>query len=170
MGEGVASSQALPIKPGRYLMPLGRRLFMTAEVLGWLGYVIWSSVRTPDPVSGGFLAFFVVVFAVSLGLDVAAWFVPITVVDQWGIHRRIGRHRHTPWFDVYGVRVAGPGAFAWVEVELASARSVGLLGVPVSALRVPPGGSSARELYQARQLAPSHPSDADSDPWRNPDS
>lgn len=166
MREVTDAPETLPIRAGRYLMPLARRWTLTVWVAGYLGYSSWNWARTPGLIVGWEAGAAITVYAVVLVLAVKSWFVPVTVVDQWGIHRQTGRPRHIPWADVAGFLVVRTWRFARVEIQLPSARNVRLLGVPVAALRVAPDGPSALDLFQPRKLAPSRPTDPTDDPWR----
>jgi hypothetical protein len=165
MGEVAGTSETLPIRAGRYLIPPARRWSLAILDASYLGYGSWNWGRPPgESVSVAVLA----LYAAALGLAVVSWFIPATVVDQWGIHRPFGRHRHILWADVADFLVVRTWRFARVEVQLPSARNVCLSGVPVSALREVPDRPSSLDLFQPRQLAPSRPSDATDDPWNDP--
>ena len=95
---------------------------------------------------------------VVLGIGLAFWFVPSTVVDQRGIHPRlIGRYRHILWADAVGFLVVRTWRYARVEVQLPNGHNVQLVGVPASALRVEPIGTLSLDLFQPRSLAPQRP-------------
>jgi hypothetical protein len=164
MGDIAEDADATPIRSGRYLLALPRRLYLAALVVVelWFGYSNWRSEITP----GFFRWAVVVVTAAVLVVAVAAWFVPVTVVDERGIHRLTGRYRHILWADVAGFHVVRIWHFARVEAQIPNGRNVILAGVPASALRVPHIGPTSLDLFRPKPLTPSRNSDPTDDPWR----
>jgi hypothetical protein len=166
MGDSADDADTMPIRPGRYLLPLSRRLYLAALVAAELlfGYLNWR----PGDMSGVLGWQVVAIVAVVLVAALASWFVAVTVVGQRGIHRPMGRYRRIPWSDVAGFLVVRTWRFARVEVQLRNGRNVTLVGVPENALRVAPIGPSSLDLFRPTPLTPSRGSAATDDPWRPP--
>ena len=168
MGEAATETET-PIRPGRYLLPLARRLIFPVIIVAELamGYVNSSS----GYVSAASAWVCVSAAVVVLGIGLAFWFVPSTVVDQRGIHfRLIGRYRHILWADAVGFLVVRTWRFARVEVQLpnghdvaasaAGALQVGPDGdvvarpVPAEVARsATPGGRNGRPVASADRVA-----------------
>jgi hypothetical protein len=74
-------------------------------------------------------------FATAVALATAMWFVPATVIDRDGIHRRFGRPRDVAWTDVVDLTVVRMWwRFGRVTVQARGGKTIRLDGVPPNAV------------------------------------
>jgi hypothetical protein len=74
-------------------------------------------------------------FVTAVALATAMWFVPTTVIDPGGIHRRFGRPRDIAWEDVVDLtEVRMWWCFGRVTVRVKGGKTLRLDGIPPNAL------------------------------------